>query len=205
MRKFFEDALNVPVIVETDVNGAALAEGLWGAGKGLDSIVYFTVGTGIGGGVVANGSMIHGLVHPEMGHFLVRKHPEDKFPGRCPFHRDCLEGLACGPAIKDRWGVTAGQIGDNQLALDIEAYYLAQGAMIAALAVSPQRIIFGGGVMNQTKLFPIIRSYFVELLQGYIASPSVTTEVDQYIVPCSKPEISIGLCGAFAILDQLNR
>ncbi len=201
MRKVFEEALKVPVVVETDVNGAALAESLWGAGKGLNNIVYFTVGTGIGGGIVTNGNMVHGLVHPEMGHFLVRRHPEDKFPGRCPFHRDCLEGMASGPAIKDRWGVTAGQIGDNELALDIEGYYLAQGAMVAALTVSPQRIIFGGGVMNQSKLFPIVRRHFVELLQGYIASPAVTKDIDQYIVPCSQPQIAIGLCGAFAVLQ----
>ena len=203
MREVFERELGVPVIVETDVNGAALAEARWGVAKGLSDVVYFTVGTGIGGGVVSNGQMVHCLVHPEMGHFLVRRHPEDKFPGRCPFHQDCLEGLASGPAIKDRWGVTAGQIGSNALAIDIEAYYLAQGAMIAALAVSPQRIIFGGGVMNQEKIFPPLRRYFTEMLKGYIAHPATSTDVENYIVPCSKPEISIGLCGAFAIAETL--
>lgn len=203
MREVFERELGVPVIVETDVNGAALAEARWGVAQGLSDVVYFTVGTGIGGGVVSNGQMVHGLVHPEMGHFLVRRHPEDKFPGRCPFHKDCLEGLACGPAIKDRWGVTAGQIGSNDLAIDIEAYYLAQGAMIAALAVSPQRIVFGGGVMNQEKIFPPLRRYFTEMLNGYIAHPAASADVENYIVPCSKPEISIGLCGAFAIAERV--
>ena len=143
------EAFGVPVGFDTDVNGAALGEGRWGAGAGLDDFVYVTVGTGIGGGVVSNGKAIHGLVHPEIGHLRIPRHPDDTFPGRCPFHGDCLEGLASGPAIADRWGTSAEELGaDTPRAVEMEAFSLGYAMANLVLALSPQRIILGGGVMQ---------------------------------------------------------
>jgi len=140
------DAFGIPVGFDTDVNGAALGEGRWGAGAGLDNFVYVTVGTGIGGGVVSNGKAVHGLVHSEIGHLRIPRHPDDTFAGRCPFHGDCLEGLASGPAIADRWGTSAEELGaETPRAVEMEAFSLGYAMANLVLAVSPQRIILGGG------------------------------------------------------------
>ena len=173
---------NVPMEFDTDVNGAALAESWWGAGEGLKNVMYITVGTGIGAGAVVNGVMLQGLTHPEMGHIFMKRHPEDKFEGRCPFHKDCLEGLAAGPAIEDRWGKKGYELADNMKVWEMEAYYLAQALVDYILILSPQRIIMGGGVMKQQQLFPLIRKYVQEFLNGYVQKKKILEDIDKYIV-----------------------
>ena len=170
---------NVPIALTTDVNGAAIGELNFGAAKGLDSCLYLTVGTGIGGGAVVAGHILEGYGHPEMGHLLVRPHSEDKFKGHCPIHGNCLEGMAAGPAIEARWGMKASLLESNHPAWNFEAFYIAQGLMSYVLTLSPKRIILGGGVMKQAHLFPKIRENLETLLNGYVSLPSL----DTYIVP----------------------
>ena len=173
---------NVPMEFDTDVNGAALAEAWWGAGKGLKNIIYITVGTGIGAGAVVNGIMLQGLTHPEMGHIFLKKHPDDKFQGRCPFHKDCLEGMAAGPAIEDRWGKKGQEMANDDRVWEMEAYYLAQALVNYILILSPQKIIMGGGVMKQQQLFPLIRKYVQEFLNNYVYKREILEKIDEYIV-----------------------
>ncbi len=165
---YFKEHLNIPIGFDTDVNAAAYAELNYGAARGLNSCVYITVGTGIGGGVVVNGDMTHGLAHPELGHMLVRRHPEDTYEGTCPYHGDCLEGLAAGPAIEGRFGVKGQDLPEDHIAWEIESYYIAQGIMNLILTVSPEKIILGGGVMHQEHLVQMIRKDTFKLLNGYI-------------------------------------
>jgi fructokinase len=177
-------ALGVPVGFDTDVNAAALGEHRWGAARNLDSCLYLTVGTGIGGGAVVEGKMIHGLMHPEMGHLRVpHDRQADPYAGCCPYHGDCLEGLACGPAIEGRWGQRAETLPPDHPAWALEAHYLALGLSNTIVTLSPQRIILGGGVMDQRGLFPLIRREVQALLNGYIRSPMLEDEIDSYIVP----------------------
>lgn len=178
-------ALNVPTAIDTDVNASALAEYTMGAGKGLSSLLYVTVGTGIGGGLVIDGKPIHGLVHPEMGHMILSVQEGDSMPdGVCPFHRHCLEGLACGPAIEKRWGLSSKLMTPDHPAWELEATYLAQMCVNMIVTVSPEKIVLGGGVMQQAHLFPKIRRQVLTLLNGYVNSPSITPEgIDNYIVP----------------------
>lgn len=184
LRKAFLDALGVPVGIDTDVNAAALGEATYGAGKGLDSLVYYTIGTGVGGGALVDGRLVHGLVHPEMGHMLLRPDPRDPTPhGFCPYHDGCLEGMANGPAIEKRWGVSAKELPEDHIAWDIEAEYLAQMCVNTIVTLSPKRIVLGGGVMHQMHLFPKIRRRTLELLNGYVAHPAVLEQIDGYIVP----------------------
>ena len=173
---------NVPMEFDTDVNGAALAEAWWGAGKGLKNIIYITVGTGIGAGAVVNGTMLQGLTHPEMGHIFLKKHPDDKFQGRCPFHKDCLEGMAAGSAIEDRWGKKGQEMANDDRVWEMEAYYLAQALVNYILILSPQKIIMGGGVMKQQQLFPLIRKYVQEFLNNYVYKREILEKIDKYIV-----------------------
>ena len=170
LRDELKRALGVPVGFDTDVNGAALGEARCGAGRGLDNLVYITVGTGIGGGALVGGRLVHGLMHPEMGHLLVRRAPGEKegFEGTCPFHGDCLEGMASGPSMEARWGVSADQLPPGHDAWRIEADYLAQACVNLGAAISPQAIVLGGGVMSQQHLFPLIRSRASELVKGYL-------------------------------------
>ena len=176
--------LGVPVGFDTDVNAAALAEYRWGAAQGLDSCLYLTVGTGIGGGAVVEGQMIHGLMHPEMGHLRIPHDREaDPYPGCCPYHGDCLEGLACGPAIEGRWGRRAETLPPDHPGWALEAHYLALGLANTIVTISPQRIILGGGVMEQLHLFPMIRQEVRTILNGYIQSPHLEDQIDTYIVP----------------------
>lgn len=189
---------NVPIGFDTDVNGAALAENKWGAAQGLDSCLYITVGTGIGAGAVVGGKMVHGLSHPEMGHILVRRHPEDTFEGCCPFHDDCLEGLAAGPGIGKRWGQPAGELPIDHPAWEMEAHYLAHALMNYVLILSPEKIVMGGGVMKQSHLFPLIRAKLQELLKGYVQHPALNDGIDNYVVP---PQLgdNAGLAGAIGL------
>jgi fructokinase len=152
-------ALDVPVGFDTDVNVAALGERRWGAAQGLDNFIYLTIGTGIGGGGLMNGGVMHGLIHPEMGHiFVPHDRQTDPFPGSCPYHGDCLEGLASGPALEARWGQRAETLPDEHPAWDLEAHYLALALANFICTLSPQRIILGGGVMQQPQLLPLIRT-----------------------------------------------
>ena len=177
------DELGVPTLIDTDVNAAALAEWQLGAAKGLNSCLYVTVGTGVGAGLVIEGHLVHGLVHPEMGHMLLRQEPKDPTPvGFCPYHHGCLEGLASGPAIEKRWGIKAYNLPEGHEAWDLEASYLAQMCMNAICAFSPEKIILGGGVMQQKHLFPLIRQKTMTLLNGYIQAKAVLEDIDNYIV-----------------------
>jgi len=184
LRKAFVEALGVPVGIDTDVNAAALGEATYGAGKGIDSLVYYTIGTGVGGGALVDGMLIHGMVHPEMGHMLLRPDPRDPAPhGFCPYHDGCIEGMANGPAIEKRWGVSAKELPEDHIAWEIEAEYLAQMCVNTIVTLSPKKIVLGGGVMHQLHLFPRIRKRTLELLNGYVAHPAILENIDDYIVP----------------------
>jgi fructokinase len=175
-------ALDVPIGLDTDVNAAALGEHRWGAAVGLDTFSYLTVGTGIGGGGMANGHLIHGLLHPEVGHMRIPHDRErDSFDGVCPYHGDCLEGLASGNAIRARWGRRPEEI-PNEQAWVLEGEYLALGLVNVICTLSPQRIIVGGGVMNQPSLLPIVRSRVRELAAGYLDASELGDGIDDYIV-----------------------
>ena len=199
------DALGVPAGWDTDVNAAALGEATWGAARGLDSCVYFTIGTGVGIGVYAEKRLLHGLVHPEGGHIPVRRHPEDGFAGVCPYHGDCLEGMASGPALEKRWGNPGAELPADHPAWAIEAHYIAQAVITAVLMLSPQKVILGGGVMHQTQLFPAVREAVKRGLNGYVRAPEILERIDEYIVPPSLGD-DAGLCGALALgLKALER
>jgi len=196
-------ALAVPAYIDTDVNGAALGEYVWGAGKGIDNLVYMTVGTGIGGGALISGSPVHGLLHPEMGHMRIQHDwKTDPFEGCCPFHGDCLEGLASGTAIEARWGRKGEQLSDDHPAWTLEAYYLAQAIVNIGLILSPQRIIIGGGVMGNIRLYEMIRSQVKALLAGYVQAPQILVDIDEYITEPSLGSES-GVLGALAL--AINR
>jgi fructokinase len=172
-----------PVGFDTDVNAAALAEHRWGAARDVQSLVYVTVGTGIGGGVLIGGIPIHGLMHPEIGHVYPRRHPRDEeFSGVCPFHGDCLEGVASGPAIVARSGARLEQLPMDHVQWEIEADYLGQLCALLLMTLSPQRIVLGGGVMSQTQLLAPIRRRLQHWAAGYIDRTEVLSEVDRFVV-----------------------
>ncbi|MFO1498376.1 MAG: ROK family protein [Verrucomicrobiota bacterium] len=194
----FALGLGVPAAIDTDVNGAALAEGRWGAAQGLRNFIYLTVGTGIGGGAVVNGQLVHGLIHPEMGHVRPIRHPRDSFHGVCAFHGDCLEGLASGPAMQGRWGRPASELPVGHEGWSMEADYLAQALVSYICVLSPERIILGGGVVQQKAIFPLIRQRVAQLLNDYIDSPAVTREIDSFIVPAALGDHA-GVLGGIAL------
>jgi fructokinase len=179
----FERALHVPVGFDTDVNGAVLGEVTWGAAQGAESALYITIGTGVGVGVYINGGLLHGLIHPESGHIALRRQPNDTFPGCCPYHKSCVEGLASGPAIEARWGKKAADLADRDEVWELEADYIAQAIVIYILSYSPQKIILWGGVMHQEKLFPMVRARVKEQLNGYLAHAVLEGDMEDYIVP----------------------
>lgn len=190
---------NIPSAIDTDVNAAVLAEAELGAAMGLTDAVYITVGTGVGGGVLSGGKLVHGLLHPEVGHMLLRPHPEDVNPrGVCPYHDGCLEGLASGPAIGARVGGDARDLPDGHVTFVIEAEYLAQMCANLIVTLSPQRIILGGGVMQREALFPMVRARTLALLGGYVQSPEVLLHIDRMIVPPALYPVS-GLVGAYLL------
>lgn len=198
----FEKALGIPVKIDTDVNGAALAEARLGAAKGLGSCLYVTIGTGIGGGLIIAGRPVHGLVHPEVGHQVMKPAENDPTPdGFCPYHKHCLEGLAAGPAIGKRWNTPAPELPPEHPAWDVETTYLAQMCHNAIMSFSPEKIILGGGVMQQMFLFPIIRRKTVELLSGYLCHEVVERGLEDYIVP---PGLGVnsGVMGAFLLAKE---
>ncbi len=183
---------NAGIVLDTDVNAAALAEARIGAGAGLDDVAYITIGTGIGGGILSGGRLVHGALHPEFGHLKVPRMPGDDFPGICPFHKDCLEGLASGPAIGARWGAPAHELPAAHPAWDTQAWYLAHGILALLAIVSPSRVIVGGGVCQAEGLHGKINAKLVEIAAGYF--PPVLG--GDYVVP---PELGqqAGICGAF--------
>jgi len=196
-------ALGVPVGFDTDVNGAALGEHRWGAAQRLDTFIYLTVGTGIGGGGLVNGAPMHGLIHPEMGHVRLPRHPDDAFPGVCPYHGDCLEGMATGPALEERWGQRAETLPTDHSAWEMEAHYLAYGLVNFICTLSPQRIVMGGGVMEQSQLFPLIRQKVQSLLNGYVQSPAILERIDEYIVAPGLGK-QAGVLGAIALAQGVQ-
>jgi fructokinase len=194
-------AFAVPVAFDLDVNGTALGEATWGAGRGLHSFVYVTVGTGIGGGAIVDGSLLHGLNHPEMGHIRVPRHPADAYAGFCPFHGDCLEGLAAGPAIAGRWGHPATDLGPLAAeATDLEAWYLGTGLASLALVLAPQRLIVGGGIMKLPGLLDAVRRRVVEALGGYLSFPEIDDPVGFVQAPALGDRA--GVLGAIALARQ---
>ncbi len=189
---------DVPVVIDTDVNGAALGEHRWGAARDWDTFVYLTVGTGIGGGVMVNGRTLHGLIHPEMGHVLLPHRDDDPLArGVCPFHPNCLEGLAAGPSLQARWNVPGETLPPDHPAWDLEAYYLAQALVNFMCTLSPQGIILGGSVMHQQQLFPLIRQKVRALLNGYLVHPRLD-DLDSFIVPPGLKD-DAGVRGAIAL------
>lgn len=193
---------NVPVGFDTDVNAAALGEHQWGNAQGLETFIYLTVGTGIGGGGLVGGQPIHGLLHPEMGHILIPHDVSvDPFPGSCPFHKDCLEGLASGFAMEQRWQQKGDTLPADHPAWALEAGYLADGLVNFTLMLSPERIIMGGGVMAQQHLFPLIREQVRNKLNGYLSVSQIIEDIDNYIVP-PKLADKAGILGAIAIARQ---
>lgn len=176
--------LNLPVGFDTDVNAALMGEARWGSAEGLSDSVYLTIGTGIGGGAMAHGQMVHGLVHPEMGHLRIPHDLKaDPFPGVCPYHGDCLEGLASGPAIQKRWNAPAATLPEDHPAWALEAHYLGLALMNLVVTLSPQRILLGGGVMQQPHLFKLLRAEFAKQLNGYVQHPEILDRLDQFIQP----------------------
>lgn len=191
-------ALGVPIGFDTDVNGAALAEGAWGAANGLDTFVYVTVGTGIGVGAIVNGAPTHGLVHSEMGHVVVRRAAGDDFPGICPYHGDCWEGMANGPALAARFGTAAQHLTGEDLiaAAELAAFYIADGVRNIVYTIAPQRVVIGGGVAELPGLFDLIRRRLVESLAGY---PGLLEhESEDFVVPSALEGVA-GLYGAFLL------
>ena len=192
-------ALKVDIAFDMDVNAAALGETLWGASKGLDPSLYLTIGTGIGGGYIKDGKPLVGMLSLEMGHIRIPHNRElDPFRGACPFHSDCFEGLASGPAIEKRLGLTGSLIPEDDPFWEIETDYIASALMNFILTLSPKKIILGGGVMQREFLFPKIRRRVRELLNGYVASKSIMENTDNYIVPPALGNQS-GSLGAIAL------
>jgi fructokinase len=196
-----EESLDVPVALDTDVNAAALGEQRWGAAVGLDSFCYVTVGTGIGGGVVVNGRLVHGLLHPELGHMRIpHDRVADPFPGSCPYHGDCFEGLASGEAMRQRWGRGAHEL-DDEAPWELEAQYLALGLVNVICALSPERIILGGGVMKERTLLSRVQGRLRELLAGYFDAAELQDGIDDFVV---RPGLGdrAGVLGAIALAQR---
>ena len=192
----------VDIAFDMDVNAAALGEHTWGASKGLDPSLYLTIGTGIGGGYLNDGKPLVGMLNLEMGHVRIPHDLKlDPFMGNCPFHGDCFEGLASGPAIEKRLGVSGAVIPEKDAFWDIEADYIASALMNFIVTLSPRKIILGGGVMQREFLFPKIWHRTRELLNGYVASKSVLENIDNFIVPPGLGNQS-GSLGAIALAMQ---
>ena len=199
-----KNALNVPVGFDTDVNGAVLGEVTGGAAKGAESAIYITVGTGVGVGVYVNGGLLHGLVHPEAGHMLLGRHPEDEYVSCCPYHKNCMEGLASGTAVSGRWGKKGVELADRDEVWELEAFYIGQAIANYVLAYSPQKIILWGGVMHQEKLFDMVRREAKNMLNGYIPHDMILNSMEEYIVPPALGE-DPGIMGAIKLgLDALG-
>jgi fructokinase len=191
----------LPTGFDTDVNAAALGEHSWGAGRGIDPLVYLTIGTGVGGGVIVNGKALHGMVHPEMGHIHVPPPPSPDalyLPCQCPYHKSCLEGYVSGPAIASRWGTRPERMKMDHPAVEDTAVVLAHGLVNIILTLSPRRIILGGGVMKMRGLLEMTRSQVHRILNGYVNTPALLKDTASYIVPPGLGDNS-GIAGAMAL------
>jgi fructokinase len=197
-----KSAFNIPIGFDTDVNGAALGEWRWGAAQGLHTFIYLTIGTGIGGGAYTEGKLLHGLIHPEMGHIFI-KHDvtKDPFAGACPFHNDCFEGLASGVAVEKRWGARGGTLDKNHPAWDLETDYIAQALATYSMTLSPQRLILGGGIGSIPHLLPLIQAKTKTYINGYIQSPNILENIETYIVHPGLGNRS-GMLGAMALAEK---
>lgn len=199
----FKEALGIPIGFDTDVNGSALGEATWGITKGLENSMYITIGTGIGAGIITNGKLLHGMLHPEAGHLLLKKHPADTYEGRCPYHGTCFEGMAAGPAVEGRWGKKGVDLAENKEVWEMEAYYIGQALVNYIVILSPERIILGGGVMHQEHMMPLVREEVRKQLNGYIKTKELE-ELEQYIVLPSLND-NQGIMGAFKLaMDEIQ-
>lgn len=196
--KSLKEVLNVPMIIDTDVNAAALGEYKMGHGVGKRSVLYITVGTGVGAGFVSEGETLKGLTHPEMGHLLVRQLDQDDFEGVCPSHKNCLEGLVSGPAIEERCGAKGHQLDNDHKVWDYVADYMGQALMSFNLILSPEIILIGGGVSQQEQLFPKIRQAFKKHMNGYISHPILETDLQEYILYPQNGQLA-GLYGSLQL------
>jgi len=193
---------DIPIGFDTDVNTAALGEHFWGAAKNLTDFIYLTIGTGIGGGGMMNGKLMHGLVHPEMGHIFIPRDSKDEYKGKCPFHQNlCFEGLASGPAIEERWGKPAKELNVTHDAWELESFYISLALVNFICTLSPRRIILGGGVMEQKQLFQLIHKRVNHMLNRYIQSPEILGNINHYIVPPALGK-NAGVLGAIALAKQ---
>jgi fructokinase len=197
---FFRSQFSIPLFMETDVNCAAIGEGTWGIAQGLSNYIYITVGTGVGGGVIVNHKPVTKKIHTETGHMLIQKLPDDRSPSVCPFHENCVEGLASGPALISRWKVDPATLPLEHPAWHFEAHYIAQMLHNLTVTCAPQRIIMGGGVLNNLGLLEKIRTYFLESLNRYICVNEIL-EVDSFIVPPALGDLA-GSLGAIALAQS---
>ena len=201
MVQTLKDALNdIPIGFDTDVNGSLLGEATWGCAQGLTDAVYFTLGTGIGMGAMSGGRLIHGMLHPEAGHIKLVPEPGDEYKGHCPSHGTCFEGMACGPAIQDRWGKPAKELRDMPEVWELEAKYIAQALTAVIYMISPQKIILGGGVASQAQIFPLVRKYVLEYINGYIDTKELRN-INAYIVPAALNG-NQGIMGALKLAEM---
>ena len=201
--RLIQRRLSVPVAFDTDVNAAALGEHRWGACRGLDTFCYITVGTGIGGGGMAGGKLLHGLLHPEFGHMRIpHDRVADPFDGVCPYHGDCWEGLASGLAIEARWGRPAASLDGDQAVWELEARYLALGLVSVMCVLSPERIVVGGGVAHHDGLLNLVRRDVPALMNGYLEATAVRDDIADYI---TLPQLGMraGVLGAIALAQTL--
>lgn len=197
-----QDACHLPIGFDTDVNGAALGEHRWGAAREVNNFIYLTVGTGIGGGAMVHGSPVHGAMHPEMGHLIIPQHKDDSFRGNCSYHGYCLEGLASGPAILKRWGVSEPSLlPDEHPAWNLEAYYLGVGLANIIMSYSPEKIILGGGVMQQTGLLTKVHQAVLTALNGYVSCNKIMNNIADYIIKPGLGDDS-GISGAIALAQD---
>ena len=200
--KAFE-SLNCPIGIDTDVNASCMGEATFGTSQGLSNVIYITIGTGIGVGIISEGKLVHGMMHPEGGHILLAKNPEDKGECICPYHDTCFEGLASGPSILKRYGKPGIELVNDEKVWELEGEYIAQALVNYIMVLQPQRIILGGGVMHQESLFPIIRKKVAEKINKYLITKELEN-LDDYIVPCSLDDRQ-GILGSFKIgLDKYN-
>jgi fructokinase len=198
------ERLKLPVVFDTDVNAAAIGEHRWGAGAGAGNICYLTIGTGIGAGLVIDGRPLHGLVHPEVGHMRIpHDRQRDPFAGNCPMHGDCWEGLASGPAIAARWNMPAKDLGDDHPAWALEADYVALGILSIVTVASPHVVIVGGGVMERSGLLESVRARLRDLVAGYLETPLLAEQIDNYLVPPALGDRA-GVLGAIALAQPAD-
>ncbi|MCO4851821.1 ROK family protein [Bacillus vallismortis] len=193
-----KNEMNIPVGFSTDVNAAALGEFLL---RGLNSCLYITIGTGIGAGAIIEGRLLQGLSYPEMDHIYIRRHPDNKYQGVCPYHKDCFEGLASGPAIEARWGKKAADLSDKTPVWELEGYYIAQALVQYILILAPEKIILGGGAMNQPQVFPYIYQYVPKIMNGYFHFFELSEIKNEYIAPPCLGS-NAGLIDTFVLADQ---